>query len=517
MENQTLDNKRIAKNTLLLYVRTVFVMAISLFTSRVVLAALGIDDYGIYNVIGGIVAMFNVISGALSGSISRFITFELGHGDAERLKRIFSTSIHIQVGISLLVLLLGETIGIWFLNAKMNIPAERLTAANWVLQCSLITFVINLLSVPYNAVIIAHEKMSFFAYVSILEVVLKLVIVYLLYVSIWDKLIVYSLLLVLVAAIIRFVYGVYCNRNFPETRYQRVHDRALLHEMASFAGWGFFTNAAYMFNTQGVNILINLFFGVGVNAARGVAVQVETAMMKFVNDFTTALNPQITKSYATGNLEAMNMLVIRGAKFSYFLLFAISLPVLMETEYILSLWLEEVPAHTSTFIRLAVIGTMIDRLGNTGYTACMATGTIRRYVLWVTLVGCLVFPITYVVYKLGAPVETTYIVFACVYAGVDGVRLWMMRLLLKFPVQTFVREVVGRILLVSFLSCIFPMLIICVMETSFCRLLVSIFVCLVSSFSIIYGVGLSKHERTILHDKVNMGRYRLCHFLRFHK
>ena len=213
------DNGRIAKNTLLLYMRTILVMLVSLFTSRVVLSALGVDDYGIYNVVGGVVAMFTVVSGALSASISRFITFELGRNDIEKLKRIFSTSINIQIGISLLILFLGETIGVWFLNYKMNIPVERLDAANWVLQCSLITFIINLISVPYNAAIIAHEKMSAFAYISILEVILKLLIVYLLYISMWDKLIVYSSLLVLVAIIIRMVYGVYCNRCFVETRY----------------------------------------------------------------------------------------------------------------------------------------------------------------------------------------------------------------------------------------------------------------------------------------------------------
>jgi O-antigen/teichoic acid export membrane protein len=353
------DNGRIAKNTLLLYMRTILVMLVSLFTSRVVLSALGGDDYGIYNVVGGVVAMFTVVSGALSASISRFITFELGRNDIEKLKRIFSTSINIQIGISLLILLLGETIGVWFLNYKMNIPVERLDAANWVLQCSLITFIINLISVPYNAAIIAHEKMSAFAYISILEVILKLLIVYLLYISMWDKLIVYSSLLVLVAIIIRMVYGVYCNRCFVETRYLLVYDRALIKNMTSFAGWGFFTNTAYMFNTQGINILINMFFGVGVNAACGITMQVEAAIMKFVNDFTTALNPQITKSYAMNDFDTMNKLVIRGAKFSYFLLFILSLPILIETDYILGLWLEEVPEHTVAFVRLAIIGTMI--------------------------------------------------------------------------------------------------------------------------------------------------------------
>lgn len=496
------DNGRIVKNTLLLYMRTILVMLVSLFTSRVVLSALGVDDYGIYNVVGGVVAMFAVVSGALSASISRFITFELGRNDIEKLKRIFSTSINIQIGISLLILILGETIGVWFLNCRMNIPADRLGAANWVLQCSLITFIINLISVPYNAAIIAHEKMSSFAYIGILEAILKLLIVYLLYISMWDKLIVYSSLLVLVAIIIRMVYGVYCSCCFVETRYQLVYDRVLIKNMTSFAGWGFLTNTAYIFNTQGVNILINMFFGVGVNAACGIAMQVETAIMKFVNDFTTALNPQITKSYAMKNFDTMNKLVIRGAKFSYFLLFILSLPILMETDYILGLWLEEVPEHTVAFVRLAIIGTMIDRLGNTGYTACMATGTIRRYVLWITSVGCLVFPITWLTFKLGAPVETAYLVFACVYIGVDSIRLWIMKGLLNFPVGEFIREVVWRIIVVSFIATIFPFIIILLFDQSFFRLVISAIVSVLAAFISIYIFGFTTNERIKITNKI---------------
>lgn len=502
MENESANNKRIAKNTLLLYTRTAFTMVISLFTSRVVLATLGIDDYGIYNVVGGVVAMFTVISGSLSSTISRFITFELGHGDNKKLKRVFTTSINIQIGISLIILILGETIGLWFLNHKMNIPTERMYAANWVLQCSLATFIINLISVPYNATIIAHEKMSAFAYVSILEVSLKLAIVYMLYISPIDKLITYAILLVIVALIIRIVYGVYCKHHFTETNYTFIYDKVLTKEMTRFAGLGFFTNTAYMFNTQGINILINLFFGVGVNAARGIAVQVESAMMKFVNDFTTAINPQITKSYASGNIEEMNKLVIRGAKFSFFLIFLISLPILMEAESILKLWLKEVPEHTIAFIRLATIGTMIDRLGNTGYTACMATGNIKKYVLWITSVGCLVFPITYLAYKLGSPVETTYIIYSFIYIVINGVRLWIMKGLLNFPISRFIKDVLIRISLVSIISCIIPLIIIYNIGPSFTRVIITIIVSVISSLFAIYYCGLTPKEREVIYKSI---------------
>lgn len=503
MSKETSNGKRLAKNTLLLYVRTIFVMVVSLFTSRVILEALGIDDYGTYNVIGGVVVMFSVITGALSNAISRFITFELGKGDKDKLVRIFSTSINIQLFFSVIIILLGETIGLWFLNSKMNIPIERMYAANWVYQCSLITFVINLLSVPYNAAIIAHEKMSAFAYVSILEVSLKLLIVYMLFISPWDKLITYSVLLVIVSVVIRFSYSLYCNRHFEETKYHIVHDRVVVKEMTGFASWNILSNAAYLFNTQGVNILINLFFGVGVNAARGVATQVESAIMKFVTDFTTAINPQITKSYAQGELQSVYRLVCTGAKITFYLLFLLSLPVLIETDYILQIWLKNVPEHTAAFIRLSILGTMIDRLLFTGYTACMATGNIKRYVKWITSIGCLVFPIAYVVFKLGAPAESVYIVFACVYICVDMARLYIMKGLLQFPVAKFVKEVVFKVILVSGVSVALPLILLTFMPSGLERFIVSTIVCLVVTSISIYAIGLSKSERIKIKEMVS--------------
>lgn len=490
------SNTRIAKNTLLLYIRTFFVMVVTLFTSRVILQTLGVDDYGIYNVVGGVVAMFSMLTGALSNAISRFITFELGKGNKDKLIVVFSTSVNILLVLSVLVAILGETVGYWFLNSEMNIPADRLYAANWVLQCSLITFIINLISVPYNAAIIAHEKMSAFAYVSILEVTLKLLIVYSLYVSPWDKLITYAILLVFVAIIIRFTYSIYCKKHFDETKYHIVHDNNVIKEIAGFAGWNFLSNGAYLLNTQGINIMINMFFGVGVNAARGIATQVESAIMKFVIDFTTAINPQITKNYAQGNLEAMNSLICKGAKFSFFLLFAMSLPIMIEAETILNLWLTVVPEHTVAFLRLVIIATMIDRLCFTCYTACMATGTIRKYVLVIASIGFLVFPLTYLAFKLGAPVETTYVIFALVYVFVDVARLRIMKGLFDFPIKMFVNEVVLKVIPTGAIAIFIPLIIVNVMEPTILRLVISIVVCLLSvSFSALY-IGMKSTERT---------------------
>ena len=424
MANTSVNNKRIAKNTLLLYVRTLFIMLVTLYTSRVVLNTLGVTDYGIYNVVGGVVAMFSVISGSLSSSISRFITYEIGHGDFEKLKRIFSASVNIQIGISLVILVLAELFGVWFLNTKMNIPAERLSAANWVLQCSLLSFIINLISVPYNACIIAHERMSAFAYISILEAVLKLAVVYMLLISPYDKLVTYAILLVLVSLIVRLTYSQYCKRHFEESRYKFVYDKPLVKEMTSFAGWSFFGNGAYMLNVQGVDMLINIFFGVTLNAARGVATQVQNAVMQFVNNFTVAVNPQITKSYAAGEMSYMYRLVCRGARFSYFLLLIFVVPLVCEADYVLRLWLKIVPEHAPAFLRLSLFGTLMTLLGNSMLTAVSATGNIKRYQLWITLVGCLVFPLTWVAFELGVPPEATYVIYIVIYFLLNFVRLY---------------------------------------------------------------------------------------------
>ena len=498
------NNKRIAKNTLFLYFRTIIIMLVSLYTSRIILNVLGVQDYGIYNVVGGIVAMFSVISGALSSAISRFITFELGKGkeNFERLNNIFSTSVNIQFGISIIVLLIGEVVGLWFLNYKMNIPAERVEAANWVLQCSLLSFCINLISVPYNACIIAHEKMKAFAYVSILEALLKLGVCFLIMISPIDKLISFSSLLVGVSICIRSTYTIYCHKHFEESHYQLVFDKAVLKEMTGFAGWNFFTHGSYIFNTQGVNILMNLFFGVTLNAARGISTQVDHAIMQLVNNFTTALNPQITKNYAAGNINEMFTLICRGAKFAYFLMFVFALPVLVETDYILTIWLKIIPPHAVNFGRLTIIALMVNIIGKTGYTAVMATGNIRSYVIWITSIGCLVFPLSWVAFKFGAPPEATYIIYIIVYFLVEVIRLWLMREILQFPILLFVKEVLVKISVVTILSVIIPLVFTVLIEPSLIRTICSIILCLLSAASSIYLFGLTTNERSLIVETI---------------
>lgn len=503
-EDNIISNKRIAKNTILLYCRTLITMVIALYTSRVVLNALGVEDYGIYNVVGGVVAMFSVFSASLSSSISRFITFELANGDIEKLKRIFSTSINIQIGISLFILILGETLGLWFLNTTLNISADRIVAANWVFQCSILSFIVNLISIPYNACIIAHERMNTFAYISIFEAGLKLGVAFLLLLSPFDKLIVYSILLLCVALLIRLIYGVYCRKHFYECHYVRCFDRPVFKEMTGFAGWNFFGNTAYILNVQGVDMLINIFFGVSLNAARGITTQVQNAVMQFVNNFTVAINPQITKSYAIGDRLNMFNLICRGARFSYFLLLIFVIPIVCEADYILKLWLKTVPEYTTRFLQLTLFGALMTILGNSMLTGISATGDIKKYQIWVTIVGCLVFPLTWCAFKLGMSPEITYIIYILVYFLLIFVRLIIIHEKLNFPMVLFLKDVICRIGIVTILSFVIPILLVITLDEGFYRFIIVCISSITFTMGFIVLLGLQKTERKSIFRKVKL-------------
>lgn len=517
MADNLSSNKRIAKNTLLLYIRTILVMLVALYTSRIVLNVLGVDDYGIYNVVGGVVTMFSIISGALSTSISRYITFELGKGEKDTLRRVFSTSVIVQFCIAVVVFLLCEIIGVWFLSHKLVIPNGRIYAATFVLHCSLLAFVVNLVSVPYNATIVAHERMGAFAYISIVEVLLKLVIVYMLYISPYDKLITYAVLTVFVAVIVRLIYGIYCKRQFEECSGRVVYDKSIFRDMLGFASWNFISNGVYVFNTQGVNMLINVFFGVALNAARGIATQVESAVSTFVNNFTTAINPQITKSYAAGDVNRVHYLVCKGAKFSFLLLFVFSLPFLFETGFILKVWLKNVPNYAVLFTRLAFIQSMAGILGNTCYAACLATGKIKKYTVYVSLVAVLVFGFTFLSYELGLPVEIVYYIYVIDYIILLVVKLYQARRLIGLQPSLFLKEVIIRIMLVTCLAVIPPFVICFQVEPSVSRFFFSTVVGIMSSLVIIYGMGLTKGERLKVNKKIKLLLSRILNFQNKHK
>lgn len=504
-----INNKRIAKNTILLYARTLVVTLISLYTSRVILKVLGVEDYGIYQVVGGMVAMFAILSNALSSAISRFITYEIGKGDKERLSLIFSSSRIIQLVLSVVVIIVAEIIGVWFLENKMQIPEGREIAAFWVLQCTLVTFCLHLISVPYNACIIAHEHMGAFAYISIIDAFLKLGICYLIAQSTFDRLIFYAVLLTTVALIIRSLYVIYCHRHFEESRSRMQFDKSIFKEMAGFAGWSFFSNSASLFNSQGVNMLINVFFGVTANAARGLANQVEHAVLHFVNNFTVAINPQITKSYANNEMDAMYLLVCRGAKFSYLAMLIFALPLLFETETVLNLWLTTVPPYTIVFVRLSLILGLLDCLGKSSFTACLATGKLRRYALIITSIAILEFPLSWLFFALGFSVVSAYYIYIFVKAGVLAARLYLLKYMLGFQPMVFIKQVYLRIIPITILSVLPMFIILNVCGMSFIRLILSVIIGVISVSFFTYIIGLTHSERKAITKKLYLIREKI--------
>lgn len=477
-------------------------MLITLYTSRVVLSILGVEDFGIYNVVGGVVAMFSVISGSLSAAISRFITYELGKGDKDKLMRIFSSSVTIQLGLGLIILILAESIGVWFLNTKMTIPTGRIYAANWVFQLSILTFIINLISVPYNAAIIAHEKMSAFAYISILEVVAKLIIVYMLLWSPFDKLVFYAILMTSVALIIRFVYGYYCKRHFEECTYHFIFDKELLKKMFGFAGWNFIGATSAVLRDQGGNIVINLFCGPTVNAARGIAYQVNSAISGFVSNFMMALNPQITKSYASGEKEYMMTLIYQGARLSFYILLILSLPVIINAHYILTLWLKIVPEHTTLFVQLVLIFAMSESISNPLITAMLATGNIRNYQIVVGGLQIMNLPISYILLKNGCMPETVLIVAICISQCCLAARLYMLKGMIGLSVRKYVSKVYFNVFAVTILSAIIPCISSYYLSETFINFIMICVISVICTFMVIYFVGCNRNERQFILSKI---------------
>lgn len=507
----TENNKRIARNTLLLYFRMLFLMIISLYTSRIVLNALGVEDFGIYNVAGGVVAMFSILSGSLSAAISRFITYELGKNNILKLKVIFSSAITIQIGLGIVIVFFAETIGIWFLNTQMNIPIERMVAANWVLQFSIITFIINLISVPYNAVIIAHEKMSAFAYISIFEAIGKLLIAYLITISPIDKLIFYAILMCVVAIAIRLLYGYYCKRHFDECRFHFIWNKQIFQQIFSFAGWNFIGASSAVLRDHGGNIIINLFCGPTVNAARGIAFQVNNAIQGFVSNFMTALNPQITKSYAVKNYTYMMTLIFQGARLSFYMLLLLSLPIIINTHYLLTLWLNTVPEHTVLFVRLVLIFAMSESISGPLITAMLATGNIRNYQIIVGGLQMLNLPISYILLSLGAIPETVLIVAVLISQCCLMARLYMLKKMIKLKIKDYLKKVYFNIITVSIIAIILP---ICMQERlteNFINFLLSSLICMLCTYLSIYYIGCSYEERKFIYNKFLILKSKITH------
>ena len=474
-------------------------MGVSLYTSRVILNVLGVEDYGIYNVVGGVVAMCGILSGSLSAAISRFITFELGKGDLDKLKRIFCTSVNIQVILIAIVTILMETIGIWFLNNKMVIPEERLSAANWVFQFSVITFALNLLSVPYNAVIIAHEKMSAFAYISIIDCTLKLIVAFIIAYNPFDRLVYYGLLIMIVGLINRMMYAIYSKKHFEEATYRMIFDKGLMKEMFGFAGWSMFGTSSAVLREQGGNLLINIYYGPTVNAAKGVATQVSNAIISFVNSFTMAVNPQITKSYASGDKEYMLKLAFQSTKFSFFIMWIISLPILITTPFLLNLWLVDVPEHTVNFVRLVILFSMSEVLQNSLITMLLATGKIKTYQLILGSCQLLNLPISWFCLHFGMASEIVFVIAIIISIFCEIIRIFMAQKMVGLSARHFFISVYLRVIIVATLSMIVPVLTVFrLYKPTFSAFLILAAISVVSAATFTYFVGCDKHDKAVI-------------------
>lgn len=377
MSEQIVNNKRIAKNTLMLYVRMLLSVVVSLYTSRVVLEVLGVEDYGLYGLVGGVVGMLSFLNSTMASATSRFLTFEMGRCDNSRVKATFSSALIIHIGIALFVLILAETVGLWFLNNKLVIPEGRMHAAHWVFQFSVLGLIVAFTQVPYNAAIIAHEKMNVYAYVELLHVFLKLGVVYLLTIGNFDKLILYAFLVLVVNVLIAFIYRFYCVRYYEETKFEYIYDKHLISSMFSFSAWEFFAHLGYTVRTQGVNIVLNMFFGVVINAVTNIATTVQSTLNNFTSNVLIAIKPQIIKRYASGQINGMIKLILSGVKYNVLIQLMITLPTIFCIDLILKLWLKNPPDDCAEFCRIMLCSNLISAISTIIYSGIQATGHVK--------------------------------------------------------------------------------------------------------------------------------------------
>lgn len=502
MSVQVENNKRIAKNTLALYFRTFITMIVGLYTGRVMLQALGVDNYGINNVVGGIVGMSSLITSTMSAAISRYITYSIGQGDKERLKIMFSTSVNAQIVMSIIAVIILEIFGLWFLSNEANIPERRMTAAHWVFQCALISLVIGLISSPYNALLVAHERMGIYAYTSIAEVTLKLIVVFTILAFDGDRLILLAILNVIVGLGMRIFYGWYCSKHFEESKYNvKTFDKGLLKELTVFSGWNLLNNGTWVFATQGVNMLVNVFFGVAFNAARGIAQTVNGAVQGFVGNFTMAFSPQITKTYAAGDKEYAIRLANRGSKFTWLMMYIFIVPVCCEAETLLHLWLGQVPEWSVMFLRFAMFESLVVSFGQNLFRLIQADGHIKKYTVQIAINVGLVFPITWLLFKLGAPVWASYLIFILDFIVVYPIRFFYLKKYMPFSIKQFIHDALFPCFIVSILSFTLPALVCYYMECSILRFIINVPLSVFWSILCCCLFGFTKNERQFIFNK----------------
>ena len=499
------NNSLLIRNTLMLYFRTFVVMLVSLFTVRVIFSNLGASDYGIQNVVSGFVTMFSFISGSLSVSFSRFFSIEIGRKNIECLKRFFSNSMIIMAFLSAILFVVIEIIGVAFLNYRMNIPPNRLIAANWVLQFSILTLCIQLFTITYDAMIVSYEKMSIYAYISIMDVFLKLIIAFSIQYFEGDKLIIYSILLLVQNAVVLLVYKSYCNRKIENFAINWKIDKKIVKDLLGLTGWDMFGSSSIMLKNYGADIILNLFFGTIINASRSIAMQINVAITRFSGGFLTALRPQILKTYASGDFNRLFMLVDNGTRFSSYLLLLLSIPVILESNYIIKLWLGNVPDHCSAFVILILILSLSEgTLVYSHNTALIALGRVKKCQIITGFVQLLNLPISYLILLFYPYPEMTLIVAIVIAHICCFVRVFILNEYVGYSIGGFIKGTYLLIILVAVLSIIPPLILHCFIEESFIRLIMVGFVSiLTSSFFILYIVCNNK-ERSYIFSRIKI-------------
>jgi O-antigen/teichoic acid export membrane protein len=513
--SNTAPSTRIAKNTLLLYFRLIIVMLISLYTVRVVLDTLGTEDYGIYNVVAGIVTMFGFLSGTMSLATQRFLSLEMGKGDSERLKLTFSASIIIYLIITAIVVIMSETAGLWFLNHKMTISPERMNAAQWIYQFSIVSFVFTLLATPYSAVVLAHEDMHIYAILSIIKSLLDLGIAFALQFIAWDKLKLYGTLLSIIPFVHFFIYKTICQYKYNECRGRPVFSGNILKEMIVYNGWMLFGPFSGVFKLQITNILLNQFFSPGIVVVRSIAVQVNNAVSSFLAGFNMALRPSMIKNYAAGENDKLLLQIFLGTKGNFFLMYVFMLPIMLEMPMVLSLWLKNVPEHTVLFTRLILLETLIDALAYPMNTAIMAGSRIKLYELLGEGILLLNFPLSLLALMLGKPAVSVMIIAIIVRFVAFILRFFIIKQTIDFPIILFLKNVLLPVCIAAATAAVFPVLIHFSIRQGFFRLFFSTGLSVASVCGSMYFAGINKLERGILNKIVRKKLPFLCHGSRF--
>lgn len=514
MTFQIADNKKILKNTLALYCRMFLTMIIGLFTSRMVLKFLGVVDYGIYNVVGGVVVMFSFLNGTMAAATQRFLSFALGENNVKKVNEVFNVALVLHIIICVIVLLIGETIGLWFLNNKMDIPASRMGAANLVYQLSLFAAIFNITQVPYTAVITAREKMSVYAYISIVDALLKMALVGALFVIPFDKLKVYSVLILISGLVILLITRIYCIKNFDEVKLHFVREKNKYAEIVGYVGWNLSSHLVLSARTQGVNVLINIFLGPVFNAARGISVQVNDIILRFVRNFQTAAIPQITKLYACGQLEEMKKLIIMSSKISFMLLAFLMLPIILETETVLSLWLGDIPEWTVDFCRMTLIASLADVLSGTLVYGALAVGTVKKYHFTLDVILSLNFMLSFFFLKNGFNPLYIYYIEIAVYLVCLIARLLFLKSYIGLSLRTYMKDVVARNLIVVASVLAITLEIRFYMDSSISRLILICFSSSVTCTISIVFLGMNRIERNIFFKKLSCKAPFLARFVK---